>query len=132
MPFFNLFRPTILSAAIRSHRAVPITVRSLDSRGGLRYTEVMNEATPANRIRVGQTVYLVSSCVRIREAVVRRCDRGLYTVQFTNTKGAIRIRGDRLYPTLQEAQQHTRRSQPLPPQLDETFGYWHNVPRWMA
>lgn len=92
----------------------------------------MKGATPANRIRMGQTVYLVVSRVRVREAVVRRCDAGLYTVQFANTHGAIRVRGDRLYPTREEAQEHTRKALPLPPQLDETFGYWHNVPRWMA
>lgn len=92
----------------------------------------MKGTLPASRIRTGQTVYLVASRVRIREAVVRRCDFGLYTVQFTDTKGAIRIRGDRLYPTREEAQGHIRKGRSLPPEEDETFGYWHNVPRWMA
>lgn len=91
------------------------------------------EGTPtASRIPIGQRVYLVESRVRIREAVVRRCDFGLYTVQFVNAKGAIRIRDDRLYPSLEEARKHTRQARPLPPERDEAFGYWHNVPRWMA
>lgn len=115
-----------------SHKQAPITVRSFASVRGPAYTESMEETPPANRIRMGQTVYLVVSRVRVREAVVRRCDGGLYTVQFTNTHGAIRVRGDRLYPTREAAQEHTRKALPLPPRLDETFGYWHNVPRWMA
>lgn len=81
-----------------------------------------------NRIRIGQTVYLVASRVRIREAVVRRCAYGLYTVQFTGTQGAIRVRGDRLYPTRKEAEGHLRRNQPEQPIRP---GYWHNVPLWM-
>ena len=75
----------------------------------------MEGTPPANRIRIGQTVYLVVSRVRVREAVVRRCDAGLYTVQFANTHGAIRVRGDRLYPTREAAQEHTRKALPLPP-----------------
>ena len=90
------------------------------------------KGAPTNRIRLGQRVYLVESRIRVREAVVRRCDGGLYTVQFADAGGAIRIRGDRLFPTREEAQQNTRKALPLPPQLDDTFGYWHNVPRWMA
>ena len=88
--------------------------------------------TPTNRISVGQQAYLVESRVRIREVVVRRRDHGLYTVQFTDGPGAIRIRGDRLYPTSEEARKYTRKALPLPPKMDETFGYWHNVPRWMT
>ena len=90
------------------------------------------KGAPTNRIRIGQTVYLVESRIRVREAVVRRSDLGLYTVQFTDAQGAIRVRGDRLHPSREEAQRHARRALPLPPQLDETFGYWHNVPRWMT
>ena len=85
-----------------------------------------------NRIRIGQRVYLVESRVRIKEAVVRRCDFGLYTIQFADTKGAIRIRGDRLYLTWEEAQKHIHKTRPQPSKTDEAFGYWHNVPRWMC
>ena len=90
------------------------------------------KGTSANRIPIGQRAYLVESRVRVREVVVRRWDLGLYTVQFTDSSGAVRIRGDRLYPTLEEARKHTRKALPLSPKMDETFGYWHNVPRWMT
>ena len=90
----------------------------------------MSETQP-NRIRIGQTVYLVASRVRIKEAVVRRVAYGLYTVQFTDTGGGVRLPADRLYPTREEAQRHLRPA-PLLPAQDPRFGYWHNVPRWMA
>ena len=54
---------------------------------------------PPTAFRAGQTVYLVESGHRIREAQVRGRSGGLYTVRFTDTGGGIRVRRDRLYPT---------------------------------
>ena len=92
----------------------------------------MKEKPPANRIQIGQTVYIIASCVKIKEAIVRRCDYGLYTIQFIDTKGAIRIKGDRLYASQQEAEEHLRRNEPQPLAAFRYDGKWHNVPLWMC
>ena len=85
---------------------------------------------PPTAFRAGQTVYLVESGHRIREALVRGRSGGLYTVRFTDTGGGIRVRGDRLYPTRDVAaayvQQRKAAHQPIRP------GYWHNVPVWQC
>ena len=114
-----------------SRFSVRITICSLDGAAGAPYTESMEENRDANRIQIGQTVYLVVSCVRIREAVVRCRAYGLYTVQFIGTGGAIRVPGGRLYASREEAEQHLRKNQrePEPPPRP---GYWHNVPLWMS
>ena len=83
---------------------------------------------PKPAAAVGQTVYLVESGRRIREAVVRSRSGDLYTIRFADTGGGIRVRGDRLYPTREAAaayvQQRKAARQPIRP------GYWHNVPIW--
>ena len=85
---------------------------------------------PQTDIRLGQTVYLVESCRFIREAVVHGQSGGLYTLRFTDGRGGIRLRRDRLYPTREAAQAYVRRlkaeREPLRP------GYWHNVPLWQC
>ena len=63
----------------------------------------MEKPSPEKSIGIGRTVYLVESCRRVREAVVRGRSGGLYTVRFTDTGGGIRVRGDRLYPTREAA-----------------------------
>ena len=98
--------------------------------GGVRYSVGMEGAMPKTAPRAGQTVYLVESGHRIREAEVRGRSGGLYTVRFTDTGGGIRVRGDRLYPTRDAAaayvQQRKAARQPIRP------GYWHNVPIWQC
>ena len=89
----------------------------------------MERKPPANSIQKGQTVYLIASRIWVKEAIVRRCDYGLYTIQFTSGKGAIRIRGDRLYTSKEEAEKHLRKNQQ--PEINRP-DYWHNVPRWMC
>ena len=91
----------------------------------------MEKPSPQNPIEVGQTVYLIESCRRVREVLVRSRSGGLYTVRFTDTGGGIRLRADRLYPTREAAQavlrqrKAARQSKPIP-------GYWHNVPLWQC
>ena len=87
---------------------------------------------PPTAFRAGQTVYLVESGHRIREAQVRGRSGGLYTVRFTDTGGGIRVRPDRLFPTREAAQAYVRQKkaerQPPPP-----LSYlWHNVPLWQC
>ena len=78
-------------------------------------------------LNVGQTVYLIESRRRVREAVIRGRSGPLFTLRFTDTVGGIRLPADRLYPT-REAAEAARRKKPE----DATFrpGYWHNVPVW--
>ena len=56
------------------------------------------------RYDVGSIAFIISSVYRIREVKVLRYSGGLYTVQFTDTKGAIRVRENRLYPTQSSAE----------------------------
>ena len=90
----------------------------------------MERFPPKTAPRVGQTVYLVESGHRIREAVVRSRGGELYTVRFTDTGGGIRVRGDRLHLTRDDAaayvQQRKAARQTVRP------GYWHNVPIWQC
>ena len=92
----------------------------------------MEKPSHKGSMEVGRTAYLIESGRRVREVVICGRAGALLTVRFTDTVGGIRLRPDRLYPTREAAQEHTRKALPLPPRLDETFGYWHNVPRWMA
>jgi hypothetical protein len=88
----------------------------------------MEKPSPNNVIKINETVYLVESGRRIREVQVRSRSGGLYTVRFTDTVGGIRVRGDRLCLTRDEAaarvRQQKTREQLIRP------SYWHNVPIW--
>ena len=88
----------------------------------------MERPLPPKSIQVNDTVYLVESCRRVREAVVRGRSGGLYTIRFADTGGGIRVRADRLYPTREAAKAtlRQRKAEAAPP----TPGYWHNVPVW--
>ena len=91
----------------------------------------MEKPSPNTAIEIGQTVYLVESCRRVREVQVHSRSGPLYTVRFTDTGGGIRVRGDRLYPTRAAAQaalQQTREARQPP----ASPGYWHNVPLWQC
>ena len=83
---------------------------------------------PKPAAAVGQTVYLVESGRRIREAVVRSRSGDLYTVRFADTGGGIRVRGDRLCLTRDGAAAQVRQQKAR----EQLFrpGYWHNVPIW--
>ena len=76
---------------------------------------------------MGETVYLVESCRRVREVRVWGRSGPLYTVRFSDTGGGIRVRGDRLYLTREAARASLQREKEArPPQVAP--GYWHNVP----
>ena len=92
----------------------------------------MEGTLPKKSIGVNDTVYLVESCRRVREAVVRSRSGGLYTVRFTDTGGGIRVRGDRLYPTREAALAYVRQLKEARRQARPTPGYWHNVPLWQC
>ena len=90
----------------------------------------MEKPLPKTALRAGQIVYLVESCRTVREAVVRGQTGGLYTIRFTDVRGGIRVRPDRLFPTREAAQAHLRqkKAERQPPQ---PLSYlWHNVPVW--
>ena len=92
----------------------------------------MERTIPKTVATAGQTVYLVESGHRIREAVVRSRSGGLYTIRFTDTGGGIRVRGDRLYPTREAALAYVRQLKEARQQARPTPGYWHNVPLWQC
>ena len=92
----------------------------------------MEKPSPEKSIGIGRTVYLVESCRRVREVVVRGRSGGLYTVRFTDTGGGIRVRGDRLYPTREAALAYVRQLKEARQQARPTPGYWHNVPLWQC
>lgn len=89
----------------------------------------MEQPSPKSPIGLNQTVYLVESCRRVREVVVRSRSGGLYTVRFTDTGGGIRVRRDRLYLTREAAQASLRKEEaPCLPRI--VPGNWHNAPAW--
>ena len=90
----------------------------------------MEGPLPKKSIRMNDIVYLVESCRRVREAVVRGRSGGLYTVRFTDTSGGIRLRPDRLYPTREAAQTHMQQAREARQQIKPAPGLWHNVPLW--
>ena len=92
----------------------------------------MEKPSPNNVIKINETVYLVESGRRIREAQVRSRSGGLYTVRFTDTGGGIRVRRDRLYPTREAALAYVRQLKEARRQARPTPGYWHNVPLWQC
>ena len=65
--------------------------------------------TMANKYKPGDTVYIVSSVNRIKEAKVLKYSGGFYTLQFTDTGGGIKLRESRLFPTEEEAKKSTKR-----------------------
>ncbi len=91
----------------------------------------MEKPLPKTPIRIRDTVYLVESCRRVREAVVLGRSGPLYTLRFTDTGGGIRVRGDRLYPTREAALADLQRSRAAR-QPAVRPGYWHNVPLWQC
>ena len=91
----------------------------------------MEKPSPEKSIGIGRTVYLVESCRRVREAVVRGRSGPLYTVRFTDTGGGVRLRADRLYPTREAAQAAMQRAKAAR-QPSFRPGYWHNVPLWQC
>ena len=57
----------------------------------------------ASRFKVGDTAWLVENNRFIREVQVIRLTADFYVIQFKDNGGAIRVRGNRLYVTEEEA-----------------------------
>lgn len=70
----------------------------------------------------GQTAYIVESNRFIREVTVSRVSADFYVVRFTDTGGAIQVRGSRLFATEEEA-----RASILPEKKHShaPYEYWH-------
>ena len=91
----------------------------------------MERPLPQNRIRTGQIVYLVESGRRVREVRVLERAGTLYTVRFTDTGGGIRVRGDRLCLTRDDAAAQVQQAKARQPVLASSC-IWHNVPVWQC
>lgn len=83
-------------------------------------------------LKTGQTVYLIESRRRVREAHVLRESGGLFTLRFTDTVGGIRLPADRLYPTLKAAQAALRQVREARKTIQPPSNLWHNVPVWQC
>ncbi len=83
-------------------------------------------------LKTGQTVYLIESRRRVREAHVLRESGGLFTLRFTDTVGGIRVRRDRLYPTREAAEAALRQVREARQLIQPPSNLWHNVPLWQC
>ena len=92
----------------------------------------MEKPLPKTALRAGQIVYLVESCRTVREAVVRGQTGGLYTIRFTDVRGGIRVRPDRLFPTREAAQAALRQAREAHKIIQPPSNLWHNVPLWQC
>ena len=89
-------------------------------------------STPNNSIRLGETVYFIESCRRVREAVVCGRSGPLFTLRFTDTAGGVRLRPDRLYPTREAAEATLRQNKEARKTIQPPSALWHNVPLWQC
>ena len=55
-------------------------------------------------IKVQDKAYIIESNMKVREGGVLSGSGGLYLVRFIDSDGAIRVRGNRLYATKEEAE----------------------------
>ena len=62
------------------------------------------------RYVLGQTVYIISSMLHVRQAVIIGISGGLYTLRFSDGKGGIRVCGSRLFAYRDEALDRAERS----------------------
>ena len=83
-------------------------------------------------LNAGQTVYLIESRRRVREAVIRGRSGPLFTLRFTDTAGGVRLRPDRLYPTREAAQAALRQNKEARKTIQPPSALWHNVPLWQC
>lgn len=61
------------------------------------------------RFKAGDIAYIVESKRFIREVKVLKLSGDLYTLQFTDSGGGIKLRGNRLFRTKKEAEQYGKR-----------------------
>lgn len=59
-----------------------------------------------DKLNAGRHAFMIESNRIIREVVIIKVVYDLLTVQFIDTKGAVRVRRNRLYETEQEAKMH--------------------------
>ena len=67
--------------------------------------------TKKNSFKSGQCVYFIQSKKIIREAKIIGMNMGLYTIQFMDTHGGIRVHGSKIYGTIDEAEKVVKQSQ---------------------
>lgn len=59
-----------------------------------------------DKLSVGKHAFIIESNRIIREVIVIKVVCDLFTVQFMDSKGAVRVRRNRLYETEEEAKMH--------------------------
>jgi len=58
----------------------------------------------ASRFNPGDTAFLVESNRIVREVSVLKVSGGFYTIRFVDSRGGMRVRENRLFPTREEAE----------------------------
>ncbi|WP_455529658.1 hypothetical protein [Ruminococcus sp.] len=58
----------------------------------------------STKYNYGQTVWIVESGNRVTECIIVNYSGGLYTIRFSETGGAIKLRESRLFSSREEAQ----------------------------
>lgn len=54
--------------------------------------------------KLGDTAYIVESSIAVREVLIHNISGDFYTLRFTDSKGGIKVRGSRLFPTREAAE----------------------------
>lgn len=57
-----------------------------------------------NKFKVGTKAFIIESNLNIREVQIVKVINGFYTVRFSDTEGAIRIKESRIYESRKEAE----------------------------
>ena len=57
------------------------------------------------RFKSGDKAFIVESNRFVREVEIKSCAGGLFTIKFLDTKGGIKVKEHRLFPTKEEAEQ---------------------------
>lgn len=57
-------------------------------------------------MKPGDTAFIIESNRLIREVEIIRCSGGLYLIRFKDSGGGIQVRKNRLFPTMEEAEEN--------------------------
>ena len=78
-------------------------------------------------MKAGDIAYLVESNRFVREVPIIRYSRGLYLVRFTDSRGGIQVRENRLFPTQELAENSIKKTTTTEKKkvLKNPYDYWY-------